>query len=89
LVFSLVCYAIHLKKFDADFMEDYYVKWDNCHKIRSKWNGIIEIVIKHTAEPCVYVTSLFIANYIVLFCHYIQGDSGGKVSILGGVSEGH
>lgn len=27
--------------------------------------GIIEIVIKDTAEPCVYVTSLFIENHIL------------------------
>jgi len=47
----MLCHIV--KKVDANSMKGYCVKWDNCHKIRTKRKGIIEIVIKDTAEPCV------------------------------------
>ena len=46
----MLCHVV--KKFDADSMYDYYVKWDTCHKISTTRKGTLETVVKDTAQPC-------------------------------------
>jgi hypothetical protein len=47
----MLCHTV--KKVDAGSMKDYYVKWDTCQKISTTRKGIVETVIKDTAEHCV------------------------------------